>query len=158
MRRENGMQYLSKCVDCGAKVIGTYKRKYCDRCLKRHLSSNFRQRREKFEAEFKPYSKRCLICGRKFDVFNYNAQSQKYCDCCKNKTKYYHKKSEKQAKKQDIGGLVAVAASIVGKSYGNFVADNYNNPDFDAYVLKIIRENKPNLLKKGKDKNEIQNK
>ena len=152
------MQYLSKCVDCGAKVIGTYKRKYCDRCLKRHLSSNFRQRREKLEAEFKPYSKRCLICGGKFDVFNYNAQSQKYCDCCKNKTKYYRKKSEKQAKKQDIGGLVAVAASIVGKSYGNFVADNYNNPDFDAYVLKIIRENKPNLLKKGKDKNEIQNK
>ena len=152
------MQYLSKCVDCGAKVIGTYKRKYCDRCLKRHLSSNFRQLREKLEAEFKPYQKRCLICGRKFDVLDYNAQSQKYCGCCKNKTKYYRKKSEKQAKKQDISGLIAVAADIVGKSYGNFVADNYNNPNFDEYVLKIIRENRPNLLEKGKDKNEIKDK
>ena len=91
-------------------------------------------------------------------MLDYNAQSQKYCGCCKNKTKYYRKKSEKQAKKQDIGGLVAVAASIVGKSYGNFVADNYNNPNFDEYVLKIIRENRPNLLEKGKDKNEIKDK
>ena len=152
------MQYLSKCVDCGAKVIGTYKRKYCDKCLKRHQSSNFKQKRERFEAEFKPYSKRCLICGKSFDVLSYNKQAQKYCDCCKEEMRYYRKRVEKQRKKQDISGLIAVAADIVGKSYGNFVADNYNNPNFDEYVLKIIRENKPNLLKKGKDKNEIKNK
>lgn len=149
------MQYLSRCDDCGTLVIGTYKRKYCDKCLKRHLSNNFKEKRERFEVEFKPYKKKCLICGKSFDVLSYHRQSQKYCNNCKNRARG---KREKQEKKHDISGLVAVAASIVGKSYGNFVADNYNNPDFDEYVLKIIRENRPNLLEKGKDKNEIKDK
>lgn len=143
------MQYLSKCCDCGKEVTGTYKRKYCDRCLKRHLAINFREKVKRLETEFIPYEKKCSICSKTFTVTNYHGQSKKYCSECKKKARHL-----KKVKPKNNSGLVAVAASIVGKSYGIFVADNFNNPHFDEYVLELVKENRPDLLE---DKNEIKN-
>lgn len=147
------------CCECGKEVENKcrcYKRKYCNTCLKKHMAIDFKIKRQKLVDNFTPIKKRCLVCGAVFEVTEWQKQNQKFCSpkCRKKNYKYKKRKQKKASKSVDY---VVAAADIVGKSYGNFVADNYNNPDFDAYVMQIIKKNRPDLLG-GKNNNEITNK